>query len=246
MRKLSSTRLFLGLFVTSILANAVLGIWALLSGDFGETQGKILGTSFLVSAAMLSILINIPASRRRVLWPAPLVGGGAGALGFVLFIALIWAEPDGENWFRLAGSLLVVAAGATLASSLALIDSPGRLRLVHPIVDSLIAVLAVTVIYGLWLEPDTESYARLVGVEGVLVAAATLLVPVLSRFASRREVDRGMVPLAGAPAVRFCPSCGGPVQPQPLGSETATVCDRCGLGFMVGLPVERDALSSVP
>jgi hypothetical protein len=242
-KKLSSTRLFLGLFVTSIVANAVLGIWALLSGDFGETQGKILGTSFLVSAAMLSSLINIPASRRRTLWPAPVVGGAAGALGFTLFIVLIWAEPDGESWFKLAGSLLVLAAGATLASSLALITAPGRLRLMQPLVDVLIAVLAVTVIYGLWFEPDTEWYARLVGVEGVLVAAATLLVPVLSRFASRHQADRVTTPTVGVPGVRFCPSCGRPVDPHPLGSGIVTVCDTCGLAFTVDVPAERGTVS---
>ncbi len=231
--KPSSTRLFLGLFVSSIVANAVLGIWALLSGDFGETQGKILATSFLVSAAMLSILVNIPALRRRSLWPAPVVGGATGALGFALFIALVWAEADGDDWFKFAGSLLVVAAAATLASSLALIATPGRLRLIQTAVYVLVAALAATIIYGLWFEPDTAWYARLVGVEGVLVAAATLLVPVLSRFAARHEPQRSPVlPIGGAQA-RFCPSCGNPVEPQPLGSATVSVCGTCGLGFTV-------------
>ena len=68
-------------FVASVAANAVLGIWALLSGDFGQTQRKILGTSFLVSAAMLSVLVNVPAVRKRVLWPAPMVGAITGVVG---------------------------------------------------------------------------------------------------------------------------------------------------------------------
>lgn len=238
-KPLSSTRLFLGLFVGSIMANAVLGIWALLSGDFGDTQGKVLGTSFLVSAAMLSVLINIPGIRRRALWPAPLVGGIAGAFGFALFIVMVWTEPGNDNWFKLAGSCLVVAAGATLASSLALIAPPARLGwMMQTVGITLIAVLCMTVLGGLWFEPDADWYARLVGVEGVLVAAVTLLIPVISRFAPRHKDGGETIAPAGPAAVRFCPSCGSPVELHPLGAETATVCDNCGLTFTVTLSAE--------
>lgn len=236
-KRASSTRLFVILFVVSILVNAVLGIWALLSGEFGETQGKVLGTSFLVSAAMLSVLVNTPALRRGVLWPVPAVGAAAGASGFALFIVLMWTEAGDDRWFKLAGSFLVVAAGATLASSLALITTPaGPLRWLQLLGNALITVLAVTVLYGLWIEPDTEWYARLVGVEGVLVAALTLLVPVLSRFTStRRQGGNGDGIPPGPAAVRFCPSCGRPVAQGPPGTCVGIVCDGCGLTFEVNV-----------
>ena len=187
MKSASSTRLFLNFFVVSVLVNAVLGIWALLSGEFGETQGKVLGTSFLVSVAMLSVLVNIPALRRRALWPAPAFGATAGASGFALFIVLMWTEAGDDRWFKLAGSFLVVAAGATLASSLALLTKPASLRWLQAVGNALITLLAFTVLYGLWFEPDNDWFGRLIGVEGVLVAALTLLIPVLSRFASPRQ-----------------------------------------------------------
>lgn len=234
MGKAPSTRLLVGLFISSIVANAILGIWALLSGDFGETEGKVLGTSFLVSAAMLSVLVNIPAIRRPVLWPAPMVGAVAGASGFALFIVLLWTEPGDEDWFKVAGSFLVVAAGVTLASSLALIAMPSRLGWLQPVADALIAALAVTVLVGIWFEPDTDWFARLVGVEGVLVAAFTLVIPVLSRFSSARPeqtAGQGLPP--GAVEVRFCPSCGTPIAAGPLSPGVPNVCDGCGLTFEV-------------
>ena len=180
---------------------------------------------------MLSVLVNIPALRRRVLWPSSAVGAIAGASGFALFIVLMWTEAGDERWLKLAGSFLVVAAGTTLASSLALITMPARFRWLQPVGDALITVLAVTALYGLWFEPDTEWYARLVGVEGVLVAALTLVVPVLSRFTSpRRQEANGEGIPPGPAAVRFCPSCGRPVA-WPAGNRCADRlrCLRSGL-----------------
>lgn len=225
----------MNLFVVSILVNAVLGIWALLSGDFGKIQGKVLGTSFLVSAAMLSILANSPAIRRRALWPAPLTGAVAGASGFALFIAMVWTETDDGRWFKLAGSFLVVAAGATLASSLALIATADGLRWLWlwPVENALITVLGITVLVGLWAEPDVEWYARLVGIESVLVAAMMLLIPVLARFTSPRQEIRDDGTPSGPATIRFCPSCGQPVTHAPLGTGEPAVCDACGLLFEV-------------
>lgn len=231
----SLTRGFLTLFVISIGANAVLGIWALLSGDFGETQGKVLATSFLVSAAMLSILVNIPAIRRRELWPVPAIGAAAGASGFAMLVALVWFEGDDDVWFRSVGSLLVVAAAATLAASLSLIGVPSRLAWVHAVVDALIGLLAVTILYAIWFEPDTEWYARLVGIEAVLVAAMTLLVPVLSRFASPGETGTGSPVAPGeTPALRYCPSCGRALDgTYRLGAPEPVRCTGCELVFRV-------------
>lgn len=231
----SSTSLFLRLFLTSVGVNAVLGIWALLSGDFGETQGRVLATSFLVSAAMLSVLVNSPAMQRRALWPAPLIGAVTGASGFALFTVLVWIEPDEEGWFKLAGSLLVAAAAATLASSLALIALPARLGWMRPVSNGLITLLAITIVVGLWAEPDARWYIRLVGIEGVLVAAMTLSIPALARFSPSEPPDRTQKsgPSGGPALIRFCPSCGHPLAHRKLGFADPAACDRCGLAFQV-------------
>ena len=99
MARPNPARLLVRLFIASIVVNALLGIWALLAGDFGETQGKVLATSFLVSAAMLCVLVNAPATGRRVRWPAPVIGAGAGAAGFAGFIVMLWAEVEAVGWF---------------------------------------------------------------------------------------------------------------------------------------------------
>ena len=241
-------RILIAVFIASIAINAILGIWALLVGDFGDTEGKVLATSFLVSAAMLSALVNAPALRRGVLGPVPIIGAATGAAGFALLIALLWADADGDTGFKLVGSLLVVAAAATLAANLALIALAPRFRMVQPVTQLLIAVLAATILVAIWGDGDGDILGRVIGIESVLVAAATLLIPALSRFAGPDDGDDGGTGAIGRPdgpppetAVRFCPSCGGPVDHRAPG-ETAA-CDRCGLRFDVTVDEERPVLS---
>lgn len=236
---MSPRKLLLNLFLASIAVNASLGIWALLVDDFGETQGKILASSFLVSAAMLSALINAPAIGRRVRWPAPLAGAVAGAAGFSLFIVLLWVEPDGESWFKLAGSLLVVAGAATLAGSLAMVGLADRFIVLERITDALIALLAATILITIWGEVDEDWMGRLIGVEAVLVAAFTLAIPAVARFGG----PAGRPPATGPPAIRFCPACGNPVTERPLGTGVVGSCGRCGLIFDVvaGMSSNRSA-----
>ena len=240
MKRDSWIRLLLTLFVVSIVVNAILGIWALLIGDFGETQGKVLATSFLVSAAMLSVLVNVPAFRRGVLWSAPAVGAATGVAGFGLLTVLLWADTADERWFKLAGSALVVAAGATLASSLALLTLPASFRWLHRVANVLIGLLAATILYLIWFDPGSDWYGRIVGVESVLVAAVTLLIPVLARFApTRRPATDDDRDRPGPPAVRFCPSCGTPLGSGSSGVGEEVVCDGCGVDFAVTLGLTR-------
>ncbi len=236
---MSPRKLLLNLFLVSIAINALLGIWALLVDDFGDTQGKILASSFLVSAAMLSALINAPAIGRRVHWPAPAGGAVAGAAGFTLFLVLLWFEPDGQFWYKLAGSLLVVAGAATLAGSLAMIGLPNRFSVLERITDALIATLATTILVAIWGEVDAEWMARLIGIEAVLVAAFTLAIPALARFGGSAVRPA----TTGPPAIRFCPSCGSSVAERPLGTGVGSSCGRCGLRFdvVVGLSNHRSS-----
>jgi hypothetical protein len=238
MMKRSPTRIFLKLFTLSVVVNAVLGIWALLAGDFGETQEKVLITSFMVSAAMLSVLVNAPAMQRRCLWPVPVIGAATGAGGFALFIVVIWIEYEGPGavWIKLTGSALVVAAAATLASALALIALADRYRLLQPVARGLIAALAVSILIAIWGELDMDWYARLIGVFSVLVAAVTLLIPVVSRFGSGGPGAGPHTDQTGDHAVRYCPSCGREVEHRALGPGEVNICRNCGLSFQVVLP----------
>ena len=121
-----------------------------------------------------------------------------------------------------------------MAAALTMIRLPARVRWLQTVGNALIAMLGITILVALWVEPDVEWYARLLGIECVLVAAITLLIPALARFSSSRRRETSS---QGGPhetvAVRFCPSCGRPVAETPLGSGRPSVCTTCLLTFEV-------------
>ena len=82
----------LAIFFVSIAVNAAFGIYAVLAPGFGETQGKILGTSLCVTGAVLLALACEPAWERRLLGPVPFTGVVSSAAGFAIAIVLIGAR----------------------------------------------------------------------------------------------------------------------------------------------------------
>ncbi len=211
-------------FLASVAINAVLGIWALVSNDFGPTQEKILATSFCVSGAMLGVLVNGPAAGRRVRWPAPAVGAISAATGFLLLIAVVWAELDSIWWGKTIASLLMSAAGATLIGLiglLALRPHYESLRMIH---NAATVVLVASAIAALWAEIDADWVIRAIGVESIVVAALTLVVPALARYrpSKQRPTDR-------TATVVICPRCGTQIDvpngsaPPPRAEAAATV-----------------------
>ncbi|MGL6278641.1 MAG: PHD finger domain-containing protein [Gaiella sp.] len=213
-------RVAIGLFFGSVATNAVLGISALVLGDFGETHSRLLGTSLAVTGALVLALACLPARERGLLGPLPLLGAVLGAGGFALVIVSIWTGGEDETLGKLIGTLMAPAAGAALACLLALPPLAARFRVVRTAAFLLLTTVVGLIVLALWIEPDTSWYARMIGVVGVLLAAATVSIPVLARV-GRASADV-------IEAIAFCPYCGGEVLP------AATVCcSSCGRSFSV-------------
>ncbi len=214
-------RIGLGAFFASIAVNAALGIYAVLAPGFGETQGKILGTSLCVTGAVLLGLACEPAWERCLLGPVPIVGTALGAFGFGLAIVQIWAEPAEDTLGKLTGTALVVAVACVVASLLALSRLARGHRWVFWSALALLGVGAAMWSVLPWLSDPGEWYLRSLGVVGIALAAFVVTVPVL------HWVDRGTVAADGATPhpVRFCPYCGGRL----TGAEGVVLaCERCG------------------
>lgn len=220
-------RLGLTVFFASVTVNAALGIYALLSPDWGETQGKILGTSLCVTGAILLALACEPAWERSLLTPVPYAGAILGLVGFGLGIAAIWTEPSSDAYGRATGTVFAAAVACVIASLLALARlAPGH-RWVFLVTLGLLAAGATMFAVSLWLGDDpNETYMRAMGIVLVVLAAFAVSVPVL------HWVDRGAVAVAEATtaAIRFCPHCGARLAGE-IGVELA--CDRCGREFAV-------------
>lgn len=222
-------RVGVGLFFGSVAVNAVLGIAALLIGEFSETHGRILGTSLSVTGALLFALACLPAWERGLLGAMPFVGAGLGVIAFSLVIASIWIGGDGEVLGRLMGTTMLPAVGVTLACVLALPRLAPRFRIAFTAALALIAIATTMGVAAIWVEPESSWYARAFGVVGVLLAATVVSIPVLSRLGGDGEQ-------AAVTPVAFCPFCGAGVTAR----GSAASCTGCGRTFEVRLARPRD------
>lgn len=180
-----------GIIVSFSLA-AIVGIIALLSGDFGETQGRIVLTTLLLGATSITALCHL-AIADRAMRIVGFVGLAASSVTLITGLVLVWRDWDSpglEDWlkpFATAGILAVSFAHANLLLLLA-----GRRRLVIRIglmvTLVMITAVAIMIILPILSEGDIpgvaneEWYWRLFGVFGILDVLGTVVVPVLGIF----------------------------------------------------------------
>ena len=180
-----------GIIVSFSIA-AIVGIIALLSGDFGDTQGKIILTTLLMGASSITALCHL-AIADRAMRLVGFVGLAASAIALITGLVLIWRDWNDsafEDWlkaFATAGVLAVSFAHANLLLLLA-----GRRRLVIRIglMITLVMIAAVAIMIILPVVSDGEIpgfendewYWRLFGVVGILDVLGTVVVPVLAIF----------------------------------------------------------------
>ena len=188
MGNMSSRKLALTVFFASVVINAALGIFSLFAGEFGDLQGKVLMTSLSVSAASVLSLAMFPAKERELLGPVPTVGIGLSVLGFGMLVVLVWTEFKAGDFGRLVASVLTFAMAAGYASLIALAMVQPKYRNIVNSAFGLAAVLSVLIVGALWAEPRGDFMLRLVGIISILLAAATVSIPVLHRL-NRSEIS---------------------------------------------------------
>lgn len=215
----ATKRVFLG----GVAANALIAIVVIL-GAGGETDWRILGTSLLLTAASIVVIANAAIFERHRLGPVPLVAGVAAMAAAAMGIWAIWSDAGGDAWLRSQITIVVVSASGTYGGLISLPTLARPQRWVQWSAVALGALLGTLMIVGVWSD-DTIS-AELWGVLAVLLASATIVVPVLSR-----STGTDGTPVAPTPArVSFCPVCGGAVE-SVSGKEIE--CGACSTTFVI-------------
>ena len=163
--------------LASVAVSAAIGTFALLVGEFGQTHGKLLGSSLSVTGASAIALVCGFAWGRGRLGLVPPAGIGFGIAGFGLLIVAIWASPDDEAWPRTIMTLLTIALSATHASIVSPFGLARRWGWVFGAAYGLNVALSVLIVIGVWSEPDNEFYGRVTGTVAILLTAATIAIP---------------------------------------------------------------------
>lgn len=183
-------RLVLGLTLGSFSIAALLGVIALLSGgEFGETQGRVLGTTLTVGIASIAIL-GCLATDETPYTKLGVVGGVAVLWPTVQALMLVWGfEPswDDDTFYKVFGLGLVIAF--TLAQACLLLGNGGHIARIRPLMNATLAVAAVlAVIACVEILLEDGSWWRVMGVLGILDALGTVVTVAMGAF-GRRDLD---------------------------------------------------------
>lgn len=203
--------------LAAVTVSAALGIYALVGGTFGDTEGKLLGTSLLVIAAAIVALAAAMALEGGRFGRMPYLGVGAAIAGFGMLVAGVWVEVDADPFLRVAGTSITVSLMFGHMGLVGLARLPDRQRWTIAAAYVLAVAAAGVVVGAIWVESSSSLYWRAAGIVFVLFGAATVTIPILHRMADIPHARAGE-----SPEVRHCPFCGHSV------SGVAGTGIRCG------------------
>jgi hypothetical protein len=233
---MSLKKLALWFLIASVAISAALGIVAILTGNFGQFEIRIVLTTLTISAASICALASGALWEGRGQRVLPSAGIVLALLAAALLITGIWFEPHSEQFWKLTASIGVVAAATAHACLVSLAKLAQRFGWARVITLIAIYLLAFLIVVSIYIEPQGDLGFRLIGTTSIVVAALTIMMPIFHRL-SREDlslaagkletVDRGLF------ATITCPQCGA-IQPNSL---TETECDKCGCRFVLKILV---------
>jgi MFS family permease len=176
--------------VAALTVAALSALTALASGDFDDTEWRVLGTSF--GFAFLSATAAAGASARlrpseslRLIGAATAVGS---ALTFALLVGGLWTDLLDDALWRAFGCLAILTVAGSHACLVLGARRPGdgeairllvTVSLVAASVDALFGILPVS---GLAEDEVEEGYAELLAALVVVLVFTTLMPPLLRRL----------------------------------------------------------------
>lgn len=191
MNNLNVKKFFLYLLVGSITLSALMGIWAILSGEFGELQGKILLTTLtVVGTSILGLacgsFLESPRSKNSPLKLVPSIGIILALLAALSSFLLIWDfySLSDKGIFKTFFVSLMFAFSLAQLSLLSLAHLAKRFQwsltaafVVILFLDSVIALLILAEFEG-----DDGFVLRIIGVLSVIAASLTVMIPIFHRL----------------------------------------------------------------
>ena len=198
MEKLNLKKFFLYLLICSIAFSALMGIWAIVSGEFGELQGKILATTTtVVGTSILGLacgaFLESPRSQQFPRLAVPVLGIISTAVAALIVLWVIWGAnvSDNEKVLKILATSLIFAFSFAQLSLLSLAHLSKRFY--WALVTGYIVILSLALITSaiIIFQPDSSSnfILRLIGVLGVVDAAITVMIPILHRLSRTDFVD---------------------------------------------------------
>ena len=220
--------------IGALILSALIGIYAFLFGDFGETEVKILLTTLTISYFSVTSLACAAAFEKKKLPLLSVPGLILGVVGFLMFVPGIWAEWfDSESYAKTMIILGIFSFSFAQACLLSLATLEQRFQLVLYSAFGSIFALALLASGMIVFDTYDEWLFRFAGVLGILDGCATVSIPVLYKLGTNE-----MVQFIEGPYREIelrCPRCGH-VDTFSIGD---VMCRNCSL--KIRIEVEEDA-----
>lgn len=234
---MSPKKVALWFLIVSVALSAALGILAILTGNFGDFEMRIILTTLTISAASIGALAAGALWEGRGQKELPLLGVVLAVVAALLIITGIWFEPHSDQYWKFTASTGVLAAATSHACLLSLAKLAPRFAWARLVTLTAVYALAVLIVMTIYFEPTGDMGLRIIGTTSIVVAALTIMTPIFHRLsrddfsgADGKDGKQGR----GLWATVTCPQCGAG-QPNSL---AATTCDRCGCRFVVKILTE--------
>ena len=190
MQELKVKRIFLHTLIGSIAVSALLGIWAILAGDFGDFQSRILATTLtVVGTSILGLACGAfwesPKSDKGLKF-VPIIGIGLTVLSALITLLVIWnLNPFQEKAVmkNLAVSTIFAFSLAQLSLlSLANLSQKFRWAITAAYVVVLSLASLISILIMMELPEEDGLVMRVIGVLAVIDAALTVMIPIFHRL----------------------------------------------------------------
>jgi peptidoglycan/LPS O-acetylase OafA/YrhL len=166
---------------------ALTAIVAVVRGELGEVEGRIITSALILLAAAALASIGLDAWSRGTALRAGPVAAAAAAASAVLWLVVIWADVDSvPAWQPRSATIAALAAGAAaLHSALATwARRPRWLIIVATVLGYACAAEAAVIIAR---DDATTPEVRGLAAGAIALALALVLIPITARLGSRRS-----------------------------------------------------------
>ena len=179
---ISFKRPLLYLLVVSVVLGAILGIGIVLLNTWGWYEIRVIFTTVIIAVASLCGLAcdlsKLPVGPNLL----PKSGLCLTAISAALLLVGLWGDLDVEIYWKTAVCFLIVGFATVHVCLLSIAKLVARFRWVYIIGSQVIFGLASLLCGIVIFEIDSEEIFRTVAAISILVAAITLIIPVLHRL----------------------------------------------------------------
>lgn len=190
--------------IISVIATAVLGIVAVLLNRFDDTTARILLTAVVISVSSLASLTCATLLERSPRHPLAAAGIALSVLAGALIVVGIWARIRPEEYWKLTGSVGVVAIATSQICLLWLARPAKRFEWVKWAAFAVWYGLAGIIVWMIYGEPSEELVRQPLSVLAILAGTVTIVVPVLHKLNTAGEAKAVETTTLHA----TCPGCG--------------------------------------